>query len=551
MKGTDMVWYFAYGSNMASTTLKKRQLSPKDSRPVFVSTHVLCFDVFGVPYKEPAMAGIRERTPVDDAKATPPVHGMAYLLSREEYHRLIVSEGAGVAYVEMELIARTCSTGFTGRAATCEEIPVRTLMARFPFRPEALPSIRYMCSLYLALEILYLMTMAPIPDEFLSQAHTLLKRIPLIDGHNDFPYMIRGWFQNNFELFHPGIQDMPIGQTDLTRLRQGLIGGQFWSAFISIPKTNDRLGKLDCLLKTLQQIDTIHLLIDNFCDYFGAVNSSKDIEAIFRSGRIASLIGVEGLHQIADSASVVRLFHKLGVRYITLCHDDDNRYADSSNGNSTNGGLSSHGLDMIREMNRIGMMVDLSHTTMETQIQVLKVSQAPIIFSHSSCNSLLPSPRNVTDEVLDLLKTNNGLIMICFLPNLVSVDGIQGAAIDHVVDNILYAGQRIGFEHIGIGSDFDGMLEGPRDLDDVSKYPLLVGKLLERGLSEDAIAQVLGGNVIRVLGEVEAVSRHLEGQVPVLSDQVEEVWTPEQKDILIKMGTLRRSQSLVLHEDFE
>ncbi|KLO92797.1 uncharacterized protein LW93_3951 [Fusarium fujikuroi] len=144
MQHTDMVWYFAYGSNMASTTLRRRQLNPRDSRPVVVSSHVLCFDVFGVPYKEPAMAGIRERTSVDDTKATPSVHGMAYLLSREEYHRLIVSEGAGVAYVEMELIARTCSTVFTERAATCEEIPVWTLMARFPFRPEALPSVRYM-----------------------------------------------------------------------------------------------------------------------------------------------------------------------------------------------------------------------------------------------------------------------------------------------------------------------------------------------------------------------------------------------------------------------
>ncbi|KAG4257713.1 membrane dipeptidase [Fusarium proliferatum] len=384
--------------------------------------------------------------------------------------------------------------------------------------------------------------MAPTPDEYLSQAHALLKRVPLVDGHNDFPYMIRGWFGNNFELFHPGIHNMPIGQTDLTRLRKGLIGGQFWSAFIPIPKTNDTLGKLECLIKTLQQIDTIHLMIENFSDHFGAVNSSKDIETIFKSGKIASLIGVEGLHQIADSTSVLRLFHKLGVRYITLCHDDDNRYADSSNGKSTNGGLSSYGLDIIREMNRIGMIVDLSHTTTETQKQVLSVSEAPVIFSHSSCNSLLPSPRNVTDEILDLLKTNNGLIMICFLPDLVSANGVQGAMIDQVIDHIIYAGRRIGFEHVGIGSDFDGMLEGPKDLDDVSKYPKLVEKLFERGLSEDVVAQTLGGNIIRVLGEVEAVSRELKGHVPVLSDPIEEVWTSEQKDILTRMGTLRSSR---------
>ncbi|EWG55294.1 membrane dipeptidase [Fusarium verticillioides 7600] len=384
--------------------------------------------------------------------------------------------------------------------------------------------------------------MAPTPDESLSQAHALLKRVPLIDGHNDFPYIIRGWFRNNFELFSPGIHNMPIGQTDLTRLRKGLVGGQFWSAFVPIPKTNHALGKLECLMKTLQQIDTIHLLVETFSEYFGAVNSSKDIETIFKSGRIASLIGVEGLHQIADSSSVVRLFHKLGVRYITLCHDGDNLYADSSNGKNKNGGLSSHGLEMIREMNRIGMIVDLSHTSTDTQKQVLGVSQAPVIFSHSSCNSLLPSPRNVTDEALDLLKTNNGLIMICFLPNLVNANGVQGAVVDQVIDHIIYAGQRIGFKHVGIGSDFDGMLQGPKDLDDVSRYPQLVGKLLDRELSEDVITQVLGGNIIRVLGEVEAVSRELKGQVPVLSDEIEEVWTSEQKDILTRMGTSRSSQ---------
>lgn len=162
--------------------------------------------------------------------------------------------------------------------------------------------------------------------------------------------------------------------------------------------------------------------------------------------------------------------------------------------------------------------------------------------SYQISNSLLPSPRNVTDEVLDLLKTNNGLIMICFLPNLVNTKGAQGAAVDQVIDHIIYAGQKIGFEHVGIGSDFDGMLQGPKDLDDVSRYPQLVAKLLDRGLSEDIITQVLGGNIIRVLGEVEAVSRELKGQVPVLSDEIEEVWTPEQKSILTRMGGSRSSE---------
>ncbi|KAF5963727.1 microsomal dipeptidase precursor [Fusarium coicis] len=533
MQDSDMVWYFAFGSNMTSTTLKRRQLSPRDSRPVFVPSHVLCFDVFGVPYMEPAMAGIRERTPVDDAEATPSVHGMAYLLSRKEYHRLIVSEGAGVAYVEMELIARTYSTGFTARAATCEEIPVRTLMARFPFRPEALPSARYMGLLIQGAQE------SGLPSSYQDYLRGLPAYHKSLSKYEAFgaSLLIGFW--------------MPIlnGMMKRVKRRPDLhgnakpwvgelpyLGSKWWKESSWNPKINHALGKLECLMMTLQQIDTIHLLVETFPEYFGAVNSSKDIETIFRSGRIASLIGVEGLHQIADSSAVVRLFHKLGVRYITLCHDDDNRYADSSNGKSKNGGLSSHGLDMVREMNRIGMIVDLSHTTTDTQKQVLGVSQAPVIFSHSSC------PRNVTDEVLDLLKTNNGLIMICFLPNLVNANGVPGAVVDQVIDHILYAGQRIGFEHVGIGSDFDGMLQGPKDLDDVSRYPQLVGKLLDRDLSEDIITQVLGGNVIRVLGEVEAVSRELKSQVPVLCDEIEEVWTPEQKDILARMGTLRSSR---------
>ncbi|KAF5701455.1 microsomal dipeptidase precursor [Fusarium mundagurra] len=381
---------------MASTTLKRRQLSPKDSRHVFVPSHVLCFDMFGVPYMEPAMVGIRERTPVDDTKATPSVHGMAYLLSREEYHRLIVSEGAGAAYVEMELMARACSIGVTARGASCEEIPVLTLMARFPFRPEALPSVRYMGLLIQGAQE------SGVPSSY----QDYLRGLPA---------------------YHKSLSKYEeLGASLLIGFWMPILNGPCPAekSPIDRPKTNDALGKLECLMKTLQQIDTIHLLVETFSDHFGAVNSSKDIETIFRSGRIASLIGVEGLHQIADSSSVVRLFHKLGVRYITLCHDDDNRYADSSNGKSKNGGLSSHGLDIVREMNRIGMIVDLSHTTTDTQKQVLGVSQAPVIFSHSSC------PRNVTDEVLDLLKTNNGLIMICFLPNLVSANGVQGAVID-------------------------------------------------------------------------------------------------------------------------
>ncbi|KAL4886433.1 renal dipeptidase family [Aspergillus karnatakaensis] len=355
--------------------------------------------------------------------------------------------------------------------------------------------------------------------------------------------MIRGLYSN--QLGNNTLQDFPIGQTDISRLRRGMVGGQFWSAYVPCPKPSDTASEQDKvltpLLQTLQQIDVIHHMIDACPSTFGLATSASDVWNVFRSGRIASLIGIEGLHQIDDSPSVLRILHRLGVRYATLVHTRANRYCDSATDEAVHHGLSEDGKTMVNEMNRIGMIIDLSHTSHKTQEDVLAISKAPVIFSHSACHALVPSPRNTPTSTLHLLKQNNGVIMICFLRELVDPAGGQNATISQVIDHIIYAGETIGFDHVGIGSDFDGMLKGPEGLDDVSCFPKLVVGLLERGVEEENIVKVLGLNVLRVLSEVEefALREQRMGVQDVLCDAVGDVWTEEQKQILHEQGSQR------------
>ncbi|KAL3422111.1 membrane dipeptidase [Phlyctema vagabunda] len=372
-----------------------------------------------------------------------------------------------------------------------------------------------------------------------AQARKLLAEVPLIDGHNDFPYMVRGWYKNRLDTPDFDIQDMPIGQTDLIRLARGMIGGQFWSAFVPCPTKTDDFSTttvLDPLLATLQQIDLIHSFISLYPDTFGLATSAAEIWEVFRSRRIASLIGVEGLHQIGNSVSVLRMFYRLGVRYVTLTHDGNNMWAESATAATTpHGGLSEKGKSLVKEMNRMGMIIDLSHTNHETQIQTLNISIAPVIFSHSSCFQLTPHVRNVKDETLILLRQNRGIIMICFLPSLTKMP-TSPAAVSSVVSHIIHAGELIGYSHVGIGSDFDGMLTGPEGLDDVSCYPALVVELLKRGVSEEDVRLVMGENIIRVLEEAEKCRDRIQktGREQVMCDIIGEVWTEEQKTMLIE-----------------
>ncbi|KAF4168247.1 hypothetical protein CNMCM6936_003035 [Aspergillus lentulus] len=366
------------------------------------------------------------------------------------------------------------------------------------------------------------------------QTRRLLKEVPLIDGHNDFPYMIRGWFRNDINGQNDHLYDMPIGQTDLQRLQKGLLGGQFWSAYVPCPKNPDReVGSLEALRQTLQQLDIIHRLIETHPTVLQFADSATSIWSSFRAGRIASLIGIEGLHQIAGSVSALRMLYRLGVRYVTLTHNCHNSFADAATVSpEVHGGLSPKGERLIRELNRMGMMIDLSHTSHNVQTQALRLSRAPVIYSHSSI--LCAHARNVTDENLHLLQRNGGIIMICFLRELLAVNADQ-AALTHVIDHIIYAGTRIGYEHVGIGSDFDGMLRGPDGLHDVSCYPALVAGLLERGVSAEDVKRVMGLNVIRVLEDVERVAAELQGAgEECLCDELDEVWNEDIKGQLTR-----------------
>ncbi|KAJ5500814.1 Peptidase M19 renal dipeptidase [Penicillium expansum] len=245
---------------------------------------------------------------------------------------------------------------------------------------------------------------------------------------------------------------------------------------------------------------------------------------LFKAGRLASLIGVEGLHQIANSASVLRMYYKLGVRYVTLAHNKNNTYADSATSNSpAHGGLSAQGIQMVREMNRIRMIIDLSHTSEAAMHQVLGISKAPVMFSHSAIASIVPHVRNASNAVLKKLKVNNGVIMITFIPSLIHAEASE-ANIDHIVDHIIYAGDLIGYNHVGLGSDYDGMFSAVKGVDDVSFYPDLVAKMLEREIPRSDVEKVIGLNIIRVLGEVEAQAAKMKSQSAVMEDGVKQLW---------------------------
>lgn len=271
---------------------------------------------------------------------------------------------------------------------------------------------------------------------------------------------------------------------------------------------------------TLQQIDLIHRLMKEFPNHLTPVYSSHDVWTNFRqSATISSLIGIEGLHQIGNSASILRLYHKLGVRYVTLTHTCHNKYADSEEpAVPLHHGLSLAGEELIREMNRLGMIVDLSHTSEATMWAALNVSTAPVIFSHSNAFAVCNHTRNVPDDILFRLRDNGGVVMATFYPEFARCDDPSKASLSDVADHILYIGQLIGYKHVGIGSDFDGMQRGPTGLEDVSGYPALIEHLRQRGVADEDLVGVVGGNVLRVLEAAEQEAQRQLGVKPLEDD---------------------------------
>jgi membrane dipeptidase len=387
----------------------------------------------------------------------------------------------------------------------------------------------------------------------LTGAAKVLKENPLIDGHNDFLILTRAYwdnhiYDNNFTtLMENG--GFP-GQFDIPRAEAGHLGGTFWSAWVPCPADGfdfSDAAYAPFVKATLEQIDLFNRIAELYPKYFTLSRTADEGEHNWKHGKLISPLIIEGLHQIGNSISTLRLYHELGVRYATLTWNCHNRYADAAVVNIQgqnmaskpfHGGVSDAGRDVILEMNRLGMMVDLSHVSVDTMRDVLSGSPekgwngslAPPIFSHSSVKAICPHPRNVPDDILQLVKQQNSVVMINFAPEFISCrdtgspTGIPeyveaNNTLAQVVKHIMYIGELIGYDHVGIGSDFDGIPETPRGLEDVSKYPDLINALLDKGVSEEDAGKVAGRNVLRVWHEVDKVAARLQKDIDPVEDK--------------------------------
>ncbi|MGB7452663.1 MAG: dipeptidase [Lysobacterales bacterium] len=379
-------------------------------------------------------------------------------------------------------------------------------------------------------------------DPYLEQARAILKKAPLVDGHNDLPMVIRDEFGGDVEghdISVPAPHD-----TDIPRLRAGGVGTQFWSVYVP-----SSLPPLQAIRQQLEQIDIALRLVRLYPDELMLATSVADIEQARKERKIASLIGIEGGHTIVNSLGVLRAYYDLGARYMTLTHYHTNDWADSATDNARHGGLTGFGKEVVHEMNRLGMMVDLSHVSVDTMNDVLDVTEAPVIFSHSSALALTRHKRNVPDDVLKRVTGNDGIVMVTFIPDFVSEERRQWAeeldpltkdltteaewravageykktngqpplgTLAQVADHIEYVARVAGYDHVGIGGDFygqsgDDLVQG---LEDVSRYPYLVAELLRRGWSEENIAKLSRDNLLRVFGQVEKVALRLQAERP-------------------------------------
>lgn len=343
------------------------------------------------------------------------------------------------------------------------------------------------------------------PEERLEIVRKLLKDTPLIDGHNDLPWNLRKFVHNRlFKLNLSAIgQQEPWSKslwshTDIPRLRAGLLGAQFWSAYVPC-----KAQHLDAVQITLEQIDVIKRLVEYNSQHFALVRSVSELKQRHKEGRIASLIGVEGGHALGNSLAVLRTFYNLGARYLTITHSCDTPWATGTNTQKQDG-LSEFGKSVIKEMNRLGMIVDLSHTSMNTAKAALNASQAPVIFSHSSAFSLCNSTRNVPDDVLKLIAHNGGVVMVNFYTLHVTCN--ETATLQDVIKHINHIRTVAGIEHVGIGAGYDGINMTPSGLEDVSRYPHLFAELLaDPAWSEEDITSLAGLNLLRVFEKVEEV----------------------------------------------
>ncbi|MER5636966.1 dipeptidase [Kitasatospora sp. NPDC002227] len=374
--------------------------------------------------------------------------------------------------------------------------------------------------------------------ELLDQARALLRDTPVVDGHNDLPWAMRcqaGYDLDAVDL--AGDQSERL-HTDLARLRAGGVGGQFWSVYVRTDYTGDQ-----AVSGTLEQIDFVRTLTERYPDQLRLALTADDMETARAEGRIASLMGAEGGHSINSSLATLRSLQRLGVRYMTLTHNDNLPWADSATDEPVLGGLSEFGEEVVREMNRIGMLVDLSHVSADTMRHAMRVTSAPVIFSHSSARGVCDHPRNIPDDVLAALPGNGGVAMVTFVPKFIlpaavawtaaadenmrahgfhALDTTPEAMARHrvfeaanprprasastVADHLDHMRELAGIDHLGIGGDFDGTAFVPDGLDDVAGYPNLIAELLRRNWSQADLAKLTWHNAVRVLRDAEAVA---------------------------------------------
>jgi membrane dipeptidase len=398
-------------------------------------------------------------------------------------------------------------------------------------------------------------TFAAAQNDPLARARNLHRQVPLLDGHNDYPWALRE-LDPGRDLAKADIGgSVPALHTDIPRLRQGGLGAQFWSVYVP----SSMQGR-EAVRATLEQIDIVHRMVRRWPETFATASTAAEVERIFRSRKIASLIGMEGGHSIDNSLATLRMMHTLGAGYMTLTHSANVPWADSATDEPVLGGLSKFGEEVVREMNWLGMLVDLSHVSPETMEDAIRVSEAPVIFSHSSAKALCNVPRNVPDHVLQLLPKNGGVIMITFVPGFISQEIANHAArlteaqqsfraqfpnndayvatalerwraenpepratLSQVADHIDHVRKVAGIDHIGLGGDFDGITTVVQGLEDVSKYPDLTAELIRRGYADQDIRKILGLNILRVMRAAEQVSARLRKQRGPSSATIEQV----------------------------
>jgi membrane dipeptidase len=392
------------------------------------------------------------------------------------------------------------------------------------------------------------------PDRALEHARKLLRSSPLIDGHNDLPWEIRVSKTAPRDVAAYDLRQRSPKHTDLARLKEGEVGAQFWSIYIPGEIKDSGYARVQ-----LEQFDIARRMIASYPDRLALALTADDIERDFKRGRLASLLGMEGGHAIENSLGALRSYYALGARYMTLTHNVTLDWADAALDSARHGGLTEFGREVVREMNRLGMLVDLSHVSPGVMSDVLDVAEAPVIFSHSAARALVEHPRNVPDSILARLPRNGGLVMVTFVPAFVSrevaaweavadserqqlkaavtdtaEEGRQWeawkaahpgpvATLAQVADHVEHARAIAGVDHVGIGSDFDGIEAGPVGLEDTSKFPQLFAELIRRGWTDGDLKKLAGGNLLRVLRQAEATAARLQRTRPPSTRTIEEL----------------------------